>query len=252
MAATYINSYFNILKDYLNGISLSYNDEDIQKIILFINEIYSFNNITNIVGSKTKDDIFYRHILDCISIFNLREEFGNKSLTGKTILDFGTGAGLPGILFSILLKESNIFLLEKNNKKVKFLNNMISSLNLTNTFIINNPAEYIARGRKYREFFDYITARAVVKINVLLELIVPFSKINGKIILYKSRKVFEEVRQYDKLIKRLGCEVNKIEEIKVPFLDEFRTVLIMDKMRKTPKIFPRDLSLIKKDHLFNN
>jgi 16S rRNA (guanine527-N7)-methyltransferase len=243
-------NYYNILKNYLNEMDVNFSDEDVHKIIIFLNEIFNFNNVTNIVGSKTKDEIFHRHIMDCISIFSLKKEFNQRNLNQKTILDIGTGAGLPGILFSILLKNSKVFLLEKNHKKVKFLSDMISRIDLDNTYIINYPAEHVAKDKKYRESFDFITARAVAKINILLELIIPFSKINGKIFLYKSRKVFLEVEECNKFIKKLGCEINKIEEIKVPYLEEFRAILIMDKITKTPKIFPRDLSLIKKANMF--
>lgn len=243
-------NYHDILANYLNEMNVNFSDEDVYKIITFLNEIYNFNNVTNIVGSKTKDEIFYRHIMDCISIFSLNKEFNQKILAQESILDMGTGAGLPGILFSILLRNSKVFLLEKNHKKVKFLSDMISKFNLANTSIINYPAEYVAKDKKYRESFDFITARAVAKINILLELIIPFSKINGKIFLYKSRKVFLEVEEYNKFINKLGCKINKIEEIKVPYLEEFRAILIMDKVTKTPKIFPRDLSLIKKANLF--
>ncbi len=102
------NNYENILKTYLTEMKVVFDDNAIQKILALIEEIYNFNATTNIIGSKEKEDIFYRHIPDCLSIFNLKNEFSQEVLTGKKILDLGTGAGLPGLLFSILLEKSEI------------------------------------------------------------------------------------------------------------------------------------------------
>ena len=239
--------YDNILRDYLTEIKVVFNDISISKILTLLDEIYNFNLTTNIVGSKQKEDIFYRHILDCISILSLKPEFNQEFLTGKKILDLGTGAGLPGLLFSILLNNSQIVLIERHQKKVNFLTSMITSLDVKNTVVINSSAEYLAKDKNYREIFDICVGRAVSKINILLELIIPFCKINGKIFLYKSRKVFLEAEENKGKLEKLGAKINRIAEIKVPFLDEFRAILILDKKNRTPNKYPREFSIIKKE-----
>lgn len=238
-----------ILENYLRMMSVCFTAEDIFKISAFLDEVYNFNKITNIVGSKEKRDIFYRHIMDCLSIFSIKAEFSQQDLYRKKLLDIGSGAGFPGILLSILLKDSSIYLIEKNRKKAGFLSELVKNLHLFNTTVLNCPAEYLARNASLRESFDYCIARAVEKINILLELIIPFSKINGKILLYKSRKVFSESENITGNLKRLGTKINRIEEVDVPYLNEFRAILILDKKEKTSAIFPRDMSLIKKDYL---
>jgi len=240
--------YEGILKQYLNNMGVCFSEEDILKIFLYLDAIYEFNSITNIVGSKDKNTIFYRHIMDCLSIFSLKEEFNQEYLANKKILDLGSGAGLPGILLSILLKNTNIFLLEKNHKKADFLLKIVEDLRLSNITVLNYPAEYLTKNNSFREYFDYCIARAVTKINILLELIIPFSKINGKIFLYKSRKVFLESGEITADLKKLDSKINRIKEIIVPYLDEFRAILILDKKEKTSSIFPRNMSLIKKSH----
>jgi len=244
------DDYYYILNNYLSKLRLNFTNKDIDKIIIFLNEIFNYNNYVNLVGNKEKEEIFFRHIIDCISIFNLTDYFNQEILKEKNIIDVGTGAGLPGVLLSILLKDSKIFLLEKSKKKVNFLKDITKKLELSNIDIINFSAEDILKEKKFREFFDIVTARAVTKINILLELVIPFSKINGKIFLYKSRKVYQEAIEYNKLIKKMGCNISKIEEINIPYLDEFRAILIIEKIRKTPKIFPRNLSVIKKSEIY--
>ena len=241
------NIYDNILRNYLTEMEVSFTDNSVLKILTLLDEIYNFNITTNIVGSKQKEDIFYRHILDCISIFNLKPELKQESLTGKKILDLGTGAGLPGLLFSILLDNTRIVLLEKQQKKANFLKSMVTGLDLKNTVVLNASAEYIAKDKNYRESFDICAGRAVSKINILLELIIPFCKINGKIFLYKSKKVFLEAEENMGKLEKLGTVINRIAEVKVPFLDEFRAILILDKKTKTPDKYPRDFSIIKKE-----
>ncbi|MHB1275198.1 MAG: 16S rRNA (guanine(527)-N(7))-methyltransferase RsmG [Candidatus Humimicrobiaceae bacterium] len=245
------NIYDNILRNYLTEMEVSFTDNSVLKILTLLDEIYNFNITTNIVGSKQKEDIFYRHILDCISIFNLKfnlkPELKQEFLTGKKILDLGTGAGLPGLLFSILLDNTQIVLLEKQQKKANFLKSMITGLDLKNTVVLNASAEYIAKDKNYRESFDICVGRAVSKINILLELIIPFCKINGKIFLYKSKKVFLEAEENMGKLEKLGTAINRIAEVKVPFLDEFRAILILDKKTKTPDKYPRDFSIIKKE-----
>ena len=237
----------NILRNYLTEMEVAFNDDAVIKILTLWDEIYNFNITTNIVGSKEKDEIFTRHILDCLSIFNLKNDFNQDFLTGKKILDLGTGAGLPGLLFSILLSNSQIVLLEKHQKKVNFLLKMIDLLEIKNTVVLDTPAEYLGKDKNYRGIFDICVGRAVSKINILLELIIPFCKIDGKILLYKSRKVFLEAEENMVKLERLGAKINKIEEIKVPFLEEFRAILILDKKAKTPDKYPRDFSIIKKE-----
>lgn len=223
------NNYSEILKTYLKEMCVDFTDGDILKILSFIEEIYNFNFKTNIVGTKDKEGIFYRHILDCLSIFSLKEEFNKQYLFNRKILDFGTGAGLPGILLAVLLKNTKIYLLEKHTRKADFLLKAITDFHLLNTTLLNYPAEKLAKNRKFTCFFDYCIARAVGKINILLELIIPFLKKNGKIFLYKSRKVFLEAEESSEILKKLGLEINRIEEIRVPYLDEFRAILILDK-----------------------
>ena len=241
------NTYDNVLRNYLTEMDVFFTEDKVSKILILMDEIFNFNITTNIVGSKEKDDIFFRHILDCISVFNLKQEFNQEILFGKKILDLGTGAGLPGLLFSILLDNTQIVLLEKQQKKANFLRSMITHLELKNTMVIDTPAEFIAKDKNYREVFDICVGRAVSKINILLELIIPFCKINGKILLYKSRKVFLEAEENLEKLGKLGTAINRIAEVKVPFLDEFRAILILDKKTKTPDKYPRDFSIIKKE-----
>jgi len=176
-------------------------------------------------------------------------KFKPDKLKGKRLLDIGTGAGLPGILLSILLPESEIILLDKSMKKSSFLKESLEILELNNASVLTGRAEELSRKKQYRENFDIVTARAVTKFNILMELAIPFCNINGKIIFYKSKKVFEEIKEHGKAISMLGGEFEELVTVDVPGLEGFRAFLIINKGKRTLLKYPRNFAQIKKNPL---
>ncbi|MCL4415694.1 MAG: 16S rRNA (guanine(527)-N(7))-methyltransferase RsmG [Actinobacteria bacterium] len=239
-----------ILTSSLNDINLSFTEADINKIEKYIDVLLEYNKQSNLVGTKLKQDILIRHIIDSLSIFKYSNYFF-EPLEGKDfrILDIGTGAGLPGILISIFLKDSHVYLLDKRSKAIKFLKEIVHELNLENVYIIEGNAEYLGHDVHYRENFDVVLSRAVGKFNIICELMLPFCKIGGKAVLYKSRKLHDEIEQYKKMIPILGGKVDKILDVKVPNLDEYRAFLSILKETSTLYKYPRKYAKILKKPL---
>jgi 16S rRNA (guanine527-N7)-methyltransferase len=165
---------------------------------------------------------------------------------GLKILDIGTGGGLPGIPLSILMEEAEVTLLEKTGKKTEFLSLAVKDLSLGNVTVLTGRAEELGRMDKWRENFSVVTARAVTKFNILLEIAIPFCNINGKIIFYKSKKVFSEIEASGDAISTLGGRVEDLTEVHIPGLNEFRALLFIGKVKNTPMRYPRRFSQIKK------
>lgn len=237
-----------LLEKYLGDIGIDNSREKINKIIEYLELVYEKNKIINLIGTKEKDEIFTRQILDSLSIFNIRL-LREDEFQGKRVIDIGTGGGLPGILLAIFLPGSKIFLLDKSKKKIDFLREAIEILKLKNIIVIADRAEELSRKAGFREKFDVVIARAVTKFNILLELAVPFCTIHGKIIFYKSKKVFEEIKEHSEAISKLGGELEKLYDVEVPDLEGFRTFLILKKVKRTPLKYPRNFALIKKKSL---
>ena len=225
------------------GINSSSNQ--ISLVEEYIDLVYEYNKITNIVGNKDKKDILVRHFLDSISILKYKEDLFNRRGNVKKVLDVGTGAGLQGIILSIFLNDKLFYLLDKKERKIEFLNLLVGKLKLKNVMIIKGRAEELAKENQYRENFDIVLARAVAKFNILCELIIPFCRINGKIIFYKSIKVFNELKKSRGVILKLGGKVENLLDVKVPYLKEFRTFLIINKDKKSPDRYPRKFNKIK-------
>jgi len=230
----------------LEKLGIEFTEGQVSLLMRYLEIVYDYNMNINIVGTKKKEDILVRHFLDCLSILKYRKSIFGPEDECKKILDIGTGAGLPGMLLSIFLKNKKFYLIDKKIKKISFLEKTIEALNLSNVMLVRGRAEELAHDSGYRENYDLVLARAVAKINILSELAIPFCKINGKIVFYKSKKVFNEVVSARHEIAKLGGRVYGLKEVDVPELNEFRIFLIITKEKSTPCKYPRSIAKINK------
>ena len=155
------------------------------------------------------------------------------------ILDIGTGAGFPGIPLKIVLEKNEITLLDSLNKRINFLNEVIEKLELKNIQAIHRRAEEFNKIDGNRESYDIVVSRAVAKLNVLLEYMLPFVKLNGRCICMKSADIAEELKEAENAIKILGGEIEKIDEITLKNTDIKRRIIVIKKVNKTPSKYPR-------------
>jgi 16S rRNA (guanine527-N7)-methyltransferase len=239
----------NIIKQSLKELGVDFSPDQIRTIREYLDIVYEYNKEVNLIGTKKKEDILIRHFLDSLSILKFKKGLFNNKDDIRKILDIGTGAGLPGMVLSIFLNDRLFYLVDKKEKKIEFLNSAADRLNIKNVKILRGRAEELAREGSYREKFDMVLARAVTKFNILCELLIPFCRINGKIIFYKSLKVFDELKEGRKAILELGGREENLLEVEVPYLNEFRTFLVIKKNRKTPLIYPRKFKKIKRSPL---
>ncbi len=237
------------MKLSLKELDINFSQDQVEVMEGYLDLVYKYNKKFNLVGTKDKEGILIRHILDSISILKYEKKIFNENGYIKEILDIGTGAGLPGVPLSIFLSDKIFYLLDKTLKKINFLNLLIEELKFKNISVIRGRAEELARENSYRENFDIILARAVTRFNILIELTIPFCRINGKIIFYKSKKIFTELEDNREAISKLGGKVDDLLEIKVPYLGEYRAFLVVKKVKDSPKIYPRNFSEIKKKAL---
>ena len=220
-----------------NKLGVIVTEEIYNKLFLYKNLLIEWNkkfNLTTIIEEK---DIFLKHFYDSLCIVKAVD------INNKKILDFGTGAGFPGMVLAIVYSKSNITLLESNGKKVSFLEEVKKKLELDNVTIICNRAEIY--GKNNREIYDIVTCRAVSNLNIILELSSSMLKINGLFIPLKSN-VDEELENSKKNFEKLSYDyINKIE-YKLPIEESNRTILVFKKVCKTKDIYPRNYNIIKK------
>ena len=205
----------------------------------YMSLLLEWNEKMNLTSITEPEEIIEKHFYDC-----LLPVFSNL-IEGK-VIDVGSGAGFPGLVFAIAKPEAHITLLEPRNKRCTFLNEVIQKLGLTNVEVINERAEDY--GKIHREIFDVATARAVAPLNILAELCIPFVKQGGNFIAMKGTQWKEEYEEAKKAFKELGCgEGNIIEEV-LPS-GATRCLLSFSKVRSTPNKYPRAYGQIKKKPL---
>lgn len=224
--------FSNELNKLLNKIKVETSEEIINNFYKYMNILLEWNEKINLTAITEPKDIILKHFVDCGTALKYLEE-------NKKILDLGTGAGFPGIPLKILNNKLEITLVDSLNKRINFLNEVISSLKLNNISTIHSRAEDLARNNKHREKYDIILSRAVANMSVLLEYTLPFLKVGGICICMKGPNIEEELSNSEKALKILGGEIQKIDNIILPDSDIERNIVIIKKIKGTPKQYPR-------------
>ena len=206
--------------------------QEYKRMVIETNEVL---NLTAITDSFEFD---VKHLYDSLLI---SDYFDYKF---KNIMDLGSGAGLPGIPLAILLKDTNFYLVEPTKKRCDFLTRVKDALNLTNVTIINKRSEDL--DINFRGYFDFIVTRAVSRLNILLEISLPFLKTNGYLICYKGIKYQEEINDSNIALKTLNSTIEEVKKETLPFLNEERFNIIIKKNKEIDKKYPRLYSIIKK------
>ncbi len=242
------------------GITLTAKqDEQFLKYYELLVEWNSFMNLTAITDF---DEVMKKHFLDSLSFIHyVKKYYGccNNFITNVdmsfisemnfSVIDVGTGAGFPGIPLAILFPSAKFTLMDSLNKRIKFLNEVVAQLGLTNVETVHSRAEDLAHNIKYRDSFDYVISRAVANLSTLTEYCLPFVKPEGNFISYKSEKLSEELKLAEKAIKILGGTVKDQIDFQLPQSDIYRNLLIIEKKQATPKKFPRKAGLPSKEPL---
>ena len=194
-------------------------------------EILEWNEKVNVTAIKDEKEFIVKHFIDSLTI--------EKYITnGEKVLDIGTGAGFPGIPIKITKNKSHVDLVDSVNKKLNVIRDIIPKIKLEDIECIHIRAEDLAKNVKYRESYDVVTSRAVANLTTLVEYMLPFVKVGGKIICMKGPNVEEELAESKKAISILGGKIEQIENINIDS-DYERNIIIIKKEKPTPKQYPR-------------
>lgn len=240
------NQFQTKMESGLKEINLSLTQQQMDQFYQYYELLVEWNKVMNLTTIIEMEDVITKHFIDSISLIKINDTFGS---TPSTIIDVGTGAGFPGIPLKIVFPELNITLLDSLNKRVKFLNEVVAQLQLKNITAIHGRAEDYGKDKKYREQFDYCVSRAVANISTLSEYCVPFIKVGGSFISYKSGKIDEELESGKKAISTLGAKLEDIVKFQLPGTDAERSFVVIKKINKTPGKYPRKAGLPGKEPL---
>lgn len=233
--------YFDILNTACNDVGLNFDNDKYNKFMKYMQLIKEWNTKINLTAIVEDEAIVKKHFIDCIKIFKF-----NPIMKSKSIIDVGTGAGFPGIPISIFMEETEVLLLDSLNKRVNFLNEVITELNLKNISAVHGRAEDAAQNKKYREKFDVSVSRAVANMSVLCEYCMPFVKEKGFFVAMKGPGVEEELSAAGNAITTLGGRLMKTISVNIEDSDLKHNLVVISKIKKTPVNFPRKAGIISK------
>ena len=221
-------------EEFINEVSklgINLTEEQLNKLDVYAKFLVEYNSHTNLTAITEEDQIYLKHFYDSITLVKAID------LTKiNNLIDVGTGAGFPGMVIKILFPNIEVTLLDSNNKKISFLEELENKLNLTNINYYHGRAEEFCL--KNRETFDLVTARAVSNMTTLSELCLPLTKLNGYFIPLKGSNE-EEINNSLNAIKKLGGNIEEIIKFSLPYEESARNIIKIKKVNNTPKEYPR-------------
>lgn len=221
-----------LIRKAFQKIEITLTDRQTEQFLSYYKILVEKNKYMNLTAITEFEDVIIKHFIDSLMICKLQIPKGK-------LIDVGTGAGFPGIPLKIVYPDLQVVLLDSLNKRVQFLNEVIRELSLEQIEAIHGRAEDLAKNYEYREKFDLCVSRAVANLSSLTEYCLPFVKIGGSFIPYKSGKIDEELSAGEKAIFLLGGELQAKKDFKLIDSDISRSLLQIHKIKATPKKYPR-------------
>ena len=226
--------FSDILKERFSAYNIELTKEQTVMFEKYYNLLIEWNNKFNLTSITDMQEVIEKHFIDSVLPYNLLPQ-------NAKAIDIGAGAGFPSIPLKIVRPDISFLLIDSVNKKITFINEVINKLDLQNIVALHTRIEDLASNPAYRETFDICVSRAVARLNTLAEYSLPFIKIGGSMVAYKSRQIKDEVLEAQKAITLLGGE---IKDISINNLENGeRNVLIVEKINNTPDKYPRDKNL---------
>ena len=208
--------------------------EQRQQFVDFYEYLAEKNKVMNLTGITEFQEVLVKHFLDslaCVKAVDIKKV--------KRMMDVGTGAGFPGVPLKIAFPHLEACLLDSLKKRVNFLEETFDLLKLTDITAVHGRAEEYAKNKAYRESFDLCVSRAVSNLATLSEYCLPYVKVGGSFISYKSGTVQEEAEQAEKAVKILGGKIRDVVYFSLPDSEIQRSLVVIEKVKSTPGKYPR-------------
>lgn len=232
----------DIFVEKLKELNINMNKYQLNQFIEFYKLLIEWNKLMNLTNITDFDEVVIKHFIDSLTLVKAMELNHTSS-----IIDIGTGAGFPGIPIKIAFPHIKVVLLDSLNKRINFLNEVIKVLKLDNIYPVHGRAEEFAKREDYREMFDLCVSRAVANLSSLSEYCIPYVKIGGSFISYKSGKIEEELMNSKRAIKELGGVLKSEVLFNIPGTDISRNLIVIEKIKNTPKKYPRKAGMPTKE-----
>ena len=232
-----LNEFISKVKEL--GIEL--NDNQNNQFNKYYELLVEYNKVMNLTGITEYEEVLEKHFYDSLTMAN------KVNLSNSTLVDIGAGAGFPCIPLKIAFPSLDVTVVDSLAKRMKFLEIVIKELNLENIRCLAMRGEDFAK--LHREEFDFVTARAVARLNILNEITLPLVKVGGYFIALKGQDGLIEIDECKDAFNKLGARIDMIDEFNLPSENAKRINIFIKKEKKTNVIYPRDYAKIKKNPL---
>lgn len=224
--------FCQLIIEKMEELQIKLTIEQQEQFYEYMQLLLEWNKKINLTAITEPKEVITKHFVDSVTILKYMNE-------REKLVDIGTGAGFPAIPLKIVQPSIEVTLVDALNKRINFLNNVIEKTKLNSIEAIHNRAEDFGKNKVYRETFDIAVSRAVARINVLAEYLIPTLKIGGRCICMKGPDAQEEIEEAKNAIKLLGGKIETIEEFNLPDTDIKRTIILIKKINSTSMKFPR-------------
>lgn len=217
----------------LSELNIEISENQIELFDRYYELLIYWNNKFNLTSITNKEDVLVKHFADSVALLKYVD------ISESTLLDVGSGAGFPGIPLRIMCDSCKVILLDSLNKRIGFLNEVIKDLGLYGISAVHGRAEDLAQDLSYRERFDFVTSRAVANLSILSEYCLPFVRIGGHFISYKSGDVDIEMNDSSNAFSILGGRLENDYRFSIPGTEYERSFICVEKINRTPDSYPR-------------
>lgn len=231
------------LEQALKAMGLTVTDGQLSQFCAFNERLVEMNKVMNLTAITDPKGVAIKHMADSLSCYDpayFKE--------GARVLDLGTGAGFPGLPLLIYRPDLNVTFFDSLQKRLTFLENTVRDIGLTASFL-HGRAEEMAHKPEYRSAFDIVTSRAVARLNILAEWALPYVKTGGYFISLKGAQYEDELAEGEKALQILGGKIAEVRPVHLPGLDDVRAVLYIEKVKESPKKYPRKPKMAAKNPL---
>ena len=246
------DTFYNRLKEQAEALGICLSEAQMEQLFTYYEMLIETNKVMNLTAITEESEVVTKHFIDSMAIVKAvvkNENVSRETLSGKTLIDVGTGAGFPGLVLKIVFPELKVTLSDSLQKRLRFLEEVITKLGLQDVETIHGRAEDLGHQKMLRESFDFSTSRAVANMSTLAEYDLPFVKKDGYFIAYKSGEVVEELKASEAAIRKLGGKLEQEVEYMLPESDIRRSLITIRKAKETPKAYPRKAGTPAKDPL---
>lgn len=224
------------------ALSVDLSEQQLHQFFTYYEMLAETNKVMNLTAITEESEVVQKHFIDCLAI--TKAVIGNvnvsrETFSGRRLIDVGTGAGFPGMVLKIAFPELDVILTDSLKKRLSFLEQVIEALELKGIRTIHGRAEDLAHQKELREQFDFCTSRAVANLSTLSEYDLPFVRVGGYFIAYKSSDILQESKEAENAIRLLGGVLEQNVEYQLPESEIGRSILSIKKLKSTPKLYPR-------------